>query len=123
MTEAQPVEQTAHIRAVHTHPASFQCHAQFVQRQFAVPLHALANKVGMRGKLACADAVALAAGRKRARFGLQLHQIVHKPRRHTKMTRRLAVAVAFLHKPNNATTQLDRMRLAHRGSPSTAMNH
>lgn len=117
MTEAQPVEQTAHIRAVDTHPAPFQRHAQLVQRQFAVLLQTLANEIGMRAKLAPADTVTLPARRKRTRFGLQLHQIVHKPWRYTKMSRSLPVAVAFLHKPNNANTQLNRMRLAHRGSP------
>ena len=118
MTEAQPVEQTAHIRAVDRHPAPLQRNAQFVQGQFTVRSQTLANEVGMRAKFTPTDTMALPARRQRARFGLQLHKIVHKPRRHTKVTRRLPVAVAFLHKRNNAATQLDRMRLAHCGSPS-----
>lgn len=120
VTEAQPVEQTAHIRTVHHHPAFLQRHAQLVQCQLAVFFHSLANEVGMRPELAPAGAVPLPARCKRTRFGSQLHQIVHKSRRNTKMARSLSVAVAFLHKHNNAHTQLDRMRLAHRGSPSAA---
>jgi len=123
MTEAQPVEQAAHIRAVHCHPASLHRPAQLVQRQLTLFFHTCANEVGMRGKLALANPVALPAGRKRARLGLQLHQIVHKPWRYTKMSCRLTVAVALIHKRSNANTQRHRMRLSHRGSPSTAMNH
>ena len=123
MTEAKPVQKAAHIRAVDRHAAPFQRHAQFVQRQFAILRQPLANELGMRGELACSRPMPLPPGRKRTRLRLQLHQIVHEPRRNTKMTCCLAVAVTFLNKPNNTHTQLDRMRLAHRGSPSTAMNH
>jgi len=123
MTEAKPVEKAAHIRAVDGYAAAFQLHAQLVQRQFAVLLQPLANEICMRGELARPRPMPLPPGRERARFGLQLHQIVHEPRRNAKMARRLPVAVTFLNKRYNAHTQLDRMRLAHRGSPSTAMNH
>lgn len=117
MTEAQPVEKAAHIRAVDRHAAPLQLYAQLVQRHFAVLRQPLTNEVGMRGKLACPRAMPLPARRKRARFGLQLHHIVHKARRHPEMPGRLAVTIAFLHKRNNPTTQLHRMRFAHRGSP------
>ena len=123
MTEAKPVQKAAHIRAVDGHAAPFQFHTELVQRQFAILRQPLANEVGMRGKLACSRPMPLPSGRERTRLGLQFHQIVHEPRRNTKMTCCLAVAVTFLNKPNNTHTQLDRMRLAHRGSPSTAMNH
>jgi hypothetical protein len=123
MTEAKPVEKAAHTRAVDCHAAPFQLHTEFVQRQFAVLRQPLADEVGMRGELACSRPMPLPPGRKRTRLGLQLHQIVHEPRRNMKTTCCLTVAMSFLNKRNNAHSQLDRMRLAHRGSPSTAMNH
>lgn len=80
------MEQTSDIRAVDTHPASLQLDAKFIERQIAVLLDALAHKIGVRGKLATAKPVTLPACRKRARRGLQLHEIVHKPRRNPEMT-------------------------------------
>ena len=101
MTEAKPVQKAAHIRAVDGHAAPFQFHTELVQRQFAILRQPLANELGMRGELACSRPMPLPPGRKRTRLRLQLHQIVHEPRRNTKMTCCLAVA---------------RMRLAHRGT-------
>lgn len=123
MTEAKSAEKAAHIRAVDRYPTPFQLHTEFVQRQFTVLRQPLANEVGMRGELACPRPVPLPPGREGPSLGLQLHQIVHEPRRNTKMTCCLTVTMTFFNKPNNANTQLHRMRLAHRGSPSTAMNH
>ena len=123
MTEAKPVQKAAHTRAVDCHSAPFQRHAQLVKCQLAVLLHTLADELRMRGKLACPRPMPLPAGRERTRLGLQLRQIVHEPRRHPKMTCCLTVAMTFLNKRNNTHTQLHRMRFAHRGSPSTAMNH
>ena len=73
MTEAQPVEQTSHSRAVDHHPASRQRHTQFVQGQLAVLRHTRANELGMRTKLATAAATPLRASRERTCLGLQLH--------------------------------------------------
>lgn len=80
MTEAQPVQQTADIRAMDRHPTPLQRHAQFVEGQLAVLLQPRANEIGMPGKLAAAHAMTLPARLKRSRFGLQLHQIVDKAR-------------------------------------------
>jgi len=77
----------------------------------------------MIGKLAAARAVPLPARLQRTRPATQLHQIVHELRRNPKMPGRLPVAVALIDKRCNTLTQRHRMRLAHRGSPSTAMNH
>ena len=123
MTEAKPVEKAAHIRAVDRYSTPFQLHTEFVQRQFTVLRQPLANEVGMGGELACSRTVPLSPGRQGPCLGLQLHQIVHEPRRNTKMTCCFTVTMPFFYKRNNANTQLHRMRLAHRGSPSTAMNH
>jgi hypothetical protein len=55
--------------------------------------------------------------------GAKLHQFVHEPRRHAEMPRRLPVAMALVHIRSNTFTQRHRVRLAHRGSPPTTMNH
>jgi hypothetical protein len=117
VTEAKPAKQTAHIRTVDRHAAPFQFQTEFIKRQIAVLLHALALKVGMPSKLAASGPMTLPARRERPRLRLQIHQIVHKTRRYPEMPGRRPVAVIFLHKRNNPASQLHRMRPAHRRSP------
>ncbi|CDX24944.1 transposase [Mesorhizobium plurifarium] len=102
------MKQTGHVRPVHRDAAPVQLHAQFVERQIAILGHPLAHEVGMSGQLAAARAVALPARLKRTSLGAQLHQIVHELRRNPKMTRRLTVAVALIHKRRNTLTQRHR---------------
>jgi hypothetical protein len=123
MTEAKPVQQTADIRAVDRHPTTFQRNAQLVEGHVAVRLNLDADEVGMRAKLAPTHPMALRARLNRTRLGPQLHQIVHKARRHPEMPRCLTVAVAFIHKRCDAHPNIHRKWLAHRGSPSATMNH
>jgi hypothetical protein len=123
MTEAKPVQQTADIRAVDRHPTTLQCNTQLVEGHVAILLNLDADEVVMRGKLAPTHPMALPARLNRTRLGPQLHQIIHKARRNPEMPRRLTVAVAFIHKRYDAHPKLHRKWLAHRGSPSTTMNH
>jgi len=100
-----------------------QFDAQFVQGYFAIGRDALSDPVAMGGQLA-ARPMTLPRRRKRARRSMQDHHVVDKPGRHSKMPGGLTVSVTFFHKRNDTRTQLDRMRLAHGGSPSMAqVNH
>jgi hypothetical protein len=108
VTEAQPVEQPADIRAVHAHAASFQLDTQFVQRQIAGLGDPPAHEIDLAGKLAAARPVPLPARLQRTRFGPQLHQIVHEARRNPEMPRRLPVAVSLIDKRCNTLTQRQR---------------
>ncbi|MCZ4291908.1 hypothetical protein [Hoeflea alexandrii] len=68
--------------------------------------------------------MALPLRRKRAGGPMHDHHVVDKSRRHPEMPSRFPMAVAFFYKSNDTRTQLDRMRLAHGGSPSMAkVNH
>jgi hypothetical protein len=117
------VQQTANAGAVDAHATPFKFNTQLIERQIAGLLNALAHKRGVLGKLALAHPMALPARFERACLGLEQDQVVHKPRLNPEVSRGLAMAVAFLDKRNNTTTQFHRMRLAHRSSPSTTMNH
>jgi hypothetical protein len=108
---------------MHRHAAFLQLDTQLVQRQIAILFQPLAHEAGVIGQLAAAHSMALSAWLERARLGAQLHQIVHKTRRHPEMPRRITVAVTLVNIRRNTLTQRHRMWLAHRGSPSTAMNH
>jgi hypothetical protein len=117
------MQQTTDIRAVDRHPTPFQCNTQLVEGHFTVLLDPSADEGDMCRKLAPALPMALPARLERTRLSPQLHQIVHKPRRYPEMPRCLAVAVAFIHKRNHPHAKFQRKWLAHRGSPSTTMNH
>lgn len=93
---------------MHDDAASGEFQAQFVQRQFTILVQAPAHPVTMRIQLA-ATHMTLPPWRERSGLPLQDHQGVHKTRRHAEVSRRLPMAVTFLDKRNNSTTQCDRM--------------
>jgi len=123
MAQPKPVEKPADRRAVHVNATTGEFDAELVQRHFTVLGDAGLNPFAMRHQLA-AWRMALPCSRKRAGGSMQNHHVVDKSRRHPEMPSRLPMAVAFFYKPNDTRTQLDRMRLAHGGSPSMGkLNH
>ncbi|MDP2732746.1 MAG: hypothetical protein Q8O63_06505 [Hoeflea sp.] len=123
MAQPKPVEKPADGRAVHINATHGKFNTEFVQRHFAIRSDAGANPFAMRRQLA-ARRMPLPCRRKRAGGAMPDHHVVDKPRGHPEMPSRLPMAVAFLYKPNDTRTQLDRMRLAHGGSPSMGkVNH
>ncbi len=117
MAEAKPVQQPANRRTVHDHIPFGQFQAQFVQRQIAVLLNPLPDPRAMITQFPDAP-IALALRRQRSGLALHDNHIVHEPRRNPEMRRRRTVCVTIFHKSNNTLTQLNRMRSAHRRSPS-----
>jgi hypothetical protein len=93
---------------VHANTAPLQFHAQFVERQLAALGHAATHEVGVIGKLAEAQPVALPTRLKRTSLGPKFHEIIHKLGRNPEMTRRLPVAVPLIHKRTNTQTQCHR---------------
>ena len=76
------------------------------------------------GRKLAAGWMALLRRRQRARRSMQDHHVVDEPWRDPEMPGGFPVAVAFFNKRNDTRTQLDRMRLAHGGSPSRGeVNH
>jgi len=88
--------------------AALQFDTQLIQRQFADLGKPLPDECGMPRQLAHARRMALTARLQRARLPLQLHQIVHKTRRHPEMARRLPVTMAFIHIRSHTLTQRQR---------------
>ena len=108
MAEPQAAQQTADIRAMDRNAPIAKLHAKLIQRQIAILLKPLAHPSTMRVQLAAAN-MSLPPRRQRTGLAFQLHHVVNEARRHPEMPRGSAVAVAFLDKRNNATTQLNRM--------------
>jgi len=75
---------------------------QFVKRDPALRGDTGLDPVGHAGQLAVPAAVALQPRRERSCLTPQLDQIVHEPRRHPKVTRRLAMPVTLVDKRDNA---------------------
>jgi hypothetical protein len=123
MAQPKPVEKPANGRAMHVNATPGKFDTQFVQRHFAIRNDTGFNPFAMRRQLA-ARRMALPCRRKRTSGAMQDHHVVDKSRRHPEMPSCLPMAVAFFHKPNDTRTQLNRMRLAHGGSPSMGkVNH
>src|SRR4029453_14628579 len=108
MAQPEPMKKATDIGAMHDDAASGEFHAQFVQRQLAIRRHSLAHPIAMPIQLA-ATQMTLSSRRKRTSLTLQDHQIVYETRRHPEMPRSLPMAMAFLDKRNDTTTQGDRM--------------
>jgi hypothetical protein len=102
------MQQAPDIGAVDADPAALQFDTQLVQRQFANLGKPLPNEFGMPRQLAPARRMALTARLQRARQPPQLHQIVHKTRRHPEMSRRFPVAMAFIDIRSHTLTQRQR---------------
>lgn len=123
MAQPKPVEKPADGRAVHVNATPGKFDAEFVERHFTIRNDTGFNPFAMRRQLA-AKRMALPLRCKRAGGSMQDHHIIDKSRGHPEMPSRLPMAVAFFYKPNDTRTQLDRMRLAHGGSPSMGkVNH
>ncbi|MFC6488344.1 hypothetical protein [Nitratireductor sp. GCM10026969] len=108
MAEPEAMQQAGDIGTMNAHPARLQLGAQLVQCQFPCLSHPLAHKGGMRGQLATARRMALAARLKRSRFSPELHQLVHETGRDTEMPCGLRVAVPLVDIPSNTLTQRHR---------------
>jgi hypothetical protein len=108
VAQAEPVQHASNAGAMHNDAALCKLEAQFVQRQLTPLSHTFAEPRSMVAQLAAAD-MTLSSRQQRARLTLQDNKVIHKPRRHTKMPRRLAMGVTFFNKRNNTGTQLDRM--------------
>jgi hypothetical protein len=102
------MQQPSDIGAVHAHPTPFQLHAKLVQCQLAHFDKPQPDKRGMRAKLAPTDPMALATRLERAGLRPQLHQVVHEPRRHSELARRLPVSTTFINIRGNTLTQRHR---------------
>lgn len=123
MAQPKPVEKPADRRAVHVNATPGEFDAELIERNLAIRGDTGLNPFAMRRQLA-AWRMALSCRRKRAGGSMQDHHVVDEPRRHPEMPGRLPMTVAFIYKPNDTRTQLDRMRLAHGGSPSMGkVNH
>lgn len=90
---------------------------KFIERQVAVLRHALAYPLMMIGKLAATARPPLRFCCQRTSVTVQVHQVVHKTRRHPEVARCLAVAVPFLNKRHNTFTQSHRMWSSHVHAP------
>jgi len=123
MAQPKPVEKPADRRAVHVNATPGKFDAELVERHVAIRSDTGFNPSAMRRQLA-ARRMALPLRRKRAGDAMQDHHVVDKSWRHPEMPGCLPMTVAFFYKPNDTRTQLDRMRLAHGGSPSMGkLNH
>jgi hypothetical protein len=108
MAQTEPVQHASNARAMHNDAALCKLEAQFVKRQITLLSHTFTEPCSMVAQLAAAD-MALSSWQQRARFTLQDNKVIHKPRRHPEMPRRLAMGVTFFNERNNTGTQLDRM--------------
>jgi len=123
MAQPKPVEKPADRRTVHVNATPSKFDAELIERHLPIRGDTSLNPFAMRRQFA-SRRMALFCRRKRAGGSMQDHHVVNKPRGYPEMPGRLPMAVAFLYKPNDTHTQLDRMRLAHGGSPSMdKVNH
>jgi hypothetical protein len=111
------MQQPADRRTVNRDAASKQLDAQLIQRQIAILGQSPTNPGLVARQLAAAQ-MSLSGRLQRTGYPLQNDHVIHKSRRNTEMSGGCPVTIAFLDKRNNTRTQLDRMRLAHGGSPS-----
>lgn len=113
MAEAKPVQPSADRAAVHRHAMNRgHFHDDLVQRQVTFDRQPIPKPAPIRRQLAL-GMIALRFRRKTAALALQDHHVIHEPRRHPKMTRRLSMSVPFLDKRNDPAPKLYRMWLAH----------
>jgi hypothetical protein len=118
------LEEPANRGAMNPHAASSQLDAQLVQRDIAIVGNTRGDPRAMRDQFAAAWCMTLPGRRDGATRPMQDHHVVDEPRRNPEMPSRFTMAIAFFDKRNNTRTQLYRMRLAHRHSPSmSTMNH
>jgi hypothetical protein len=107
MAQAEPVQHASDSGAMHRYTTLCQLNAQFVQRQVTVLGYALSYPSAMVGQFTATE-MTLPSRRQRSCLALQDNQVIHEPRRHPEMARRLPVGISFLNKRNNTGTQLNR---------------
>lgn len=113
MAEAKPVQPSADRPAMHAHAMhGGQFGHDLVQCQIALDRQPFPQPAAI-GRQFTLGMVALRLGQQAPARALEDHHVVHEPRRHPEVPRRLTMPVAFLNKSNDPTAQLDRMWLAH----------
>jgi hypothetical protein len=124
MAQPKPLEEPTNRGAMNHNTASSQLDAQLVQRDITIVGNTRGDPPAMCDQFAASGCMTLPGRREGATRPMQDHHVVDEPRRNPEMPGSLPVAVALFHKRNDTPTQLDRMRLAHDGSPPMGkVNH